>query len=135
MAVKLPKNLFAKFENRNLLLKSLIGIIGLMSLLLAACILYIVQGNVRARTRYSVKTFSPQGEVPQWVDVSITFSEAVIDKSRVGTEVPAEALRFTPSGPRFCPLDRAGQSRLLFRRTFSTLRTIHCSTHPRTQPL
>ena len=111
MAVKLPKNLSAKFENRNLLLKSLIGIIGLMSLLLAACILYIVQGTVRDRTRYSVKTFSPQGEVPQWVDVSITFSEAVIDKSRVGTEVPAEALRFTPAvqgSARWIARDRVG---------------------------
>lgn len=111
MAVKFPKNLSVKFENRNLLLKSLIGIIGLMSLLLAACILYIVQGNVRARTRYSVKTFTPQGEVPQWVDFSITFSEAIIDKSRVGTEVPAEALRFTPAvqgSARWIARDRVG---------------------------
>ena len=97
MAAKLPKNLSVKSGNRNLLLKSLIGVIGLMSLLLGACILYIVQGNVRARTRYTVKTFTPQGEVPQWVDLSITFSEAIIDKSRVGTEIPAEALRFTPA--------------------------------------
>ncbi|MYC75765.1 alpha-2-macroglobulin family protein [Candidatus Poribacteria bacterium] len=111
MAAKLPKNLSAKFENRNLLLKSLIGIIGLMSLLLAACIFYIVQGNVRAKTRYSVKTFTPQGEVPQWVDLSITFSEAIIDKSRVGTEVPAEALRFTPAvqgAARWIARDRVG---------------------------
>ena len=68
-----------------------------MTLLLGACIIYIVQGNVRAKTRYSVNTFAPQGEVPQWTDFSITFSEAIIDKSRVGTEVPAEALRFTPA--------------------------------------
>ena len=111
MIAKLSKNLSAKFGNRNLLLKSLIGVIGLMSLLLGACIVYIVQGNVRARTRYSVKTFSPQGEVPQWVDVSITFSEAIIDKSRVGTEVPAEALRFTPAvqgAARWIARDRVG---------------------------
>ncbi|MCE2413686.1 alpha-2-macroglobulin family protein [Candidatus Poribacteria bacterium] len=111
MAAKLSKNLSAKFESRNLLLKSLIGVIGLMSLLLGACILYIVQGNVRAQTRYSVKTFTPQGEVPQWVDLSITFSEAIIDKSRVGTEVPAEALRFTPAvqgTARWIARDRVG---------------------------
>ena len=111
MAAKLSKNLSAKSGNRNLLLKSLIGVIGLMSLLLGACILYIVQSDVRARTRYSVKTFAPQGEVPQWVDFSITFSEAIIDKSRVGTEVPAEALRFTPAvqgTARWIARDRVG---------------------------
>ena len=111
MAAKLSKNLSAKSGNRNLLLKSLIGVIGLMSLLLGACILYIVQSDVRARTRYSVKTFAPQGEVPQWVDFSIMFSEAVIDKSRVGTEVPAEALRFTPAvqgSARWIARDRVG---------------------------
>ena len=82
-----------------------------MALLLGACIVYIVQGNVRARTRYSVKTFTPQGEVPQWADFSITFSEAIIDKSRVGTEVPAEALRFTPAVQgtvRWAARDRVG---------------------------
>ena len=111
MAAKFSTNLSAKPGSRNLLLKSLIGVIGLMSLLLGACILYIVQGNVRARTRYSVKTFSPQGEVPQWVDLSITFSEAIIDKSRIGTEVPAEALRFTPAvqgAARWIARDRVG---------------------------
>ena len=111
MAAKFSKNLSAKSGNRNLLLKSLIGVIGLMSLLLVALILYIVQGNVGARTRYSVKTFTPQGEVPQWVDFSITFSEAIIDKSRVGTEVPAEALRFTPAvqgTARWIARDRVG---------------------------
>ena len=111
MAAKLSKNFSVKSGNRNLLLKSLIGVIGLMSLLLAACILYIVQGNVRARTRYSVKTFTPQGAVPQWVDFSITLSEAIIDKSRIGTEVPAEALRFTPAvqgTARWIARDRVG---------------------------
>ena len=111
MVTKLSQNFSAKPGSRNLLLKSLIGVIGLMSLLLAACIFYIVQGNVRASTRYSVKTFSPQGEVPQWVDFSITFSEAIIDKSRVGTEVPAEALRFTPAvqgSARWIARDRVG---------------------------
>ena len=110
MAAKLSKNFSARSGNRNLLL-SLIGVIGLMSLLLVACILYIVQGNVRARTRYSVKTFTPQGEVPQLVDFSIMFSEAIIDKSRVGTEVPAEALRFTPAvqgTARWIARDRVG---------------------------
>ena len=94
---KLSKNLSTETENRNLLLKSLIGIIGLMTLLLGACIFYIVRGNVRTKTPYSVKTFTPQGEVPEWTDFSITFSEAIVDKSRVGTEVPAEAFRFTPA--------------------------------------
>ena len=111
MAAKLSKNFSARSGSRNLLLKSLIGVIGLMSLLLAACILYIVQGNVRARTRYSVKTFTPQGTVPQWVDFSITLSEAIIDKSRIGTEVPAEALRFTPAvqgTARWIARDRVG---------------------------
>ena len=68
-----------------------------MTLLLVACLFYIVRGNVSAKTRYSVNTFAPQGEIPQWTDFSITFSEGIIDKSRVGTEVPAEALRFTPA--------------------------------------
>ena len=94
---KLSKNFSAEPENRNLLLKSLIGVIGLMALLLGACLFYIVRGNVGAKTRYSVNTFAPQGEVPQWTDFSITFSEGIVDKSRVGTEVPAEALRFTPA--------------------------------------
>ena len=89
----------------------LIGVIGLMALILVACIFYIVQDNISARTRYSVKTFTPQGEVPQWVDFSITFSEAIIDKSRVGTEVPAEAFRFTPAvqgTARWIARDRIG---------------------------
>ena len=94
---QLSKNFSAEPENRNLLLKSLIGVIGLMTLLLGACLFYIVRGNVGAKTRYSVNTFAPQGEVPQWTDFSITFSEGVVDKSRVGTEVPTEALRFTPA--------------------------------------
>ncbi len=95
---KLSKNLSLEHGNsRNLLLKSLFGVIGLMALLLGACILYIVRSNVHAKTRYSVNTFTPQGEVPQWTDFSITFSEDVIDKSRVGTEVPSESLRFTPA--------------------------------------
>ena len=68
-----------------------------MTLLLGACLFYIVRGNVGAKTRYSVNTFAPQGEVGQWTDFSITFSEGIVDKSRVGTEVPAEALRFTPA--------------------------------------
>ena len=89
----------------------LIGVIGLMTLILVACIFYIVQDNISARTRYSVKTFTPQGEVPQWVDFSITFSEAIVDKSRVGTEVPAEAFRFTPAvqgTARWIARDRIG---------------------------
>ncbi|MYB00815.1 hypothetical protein F4X90_14240, partial [Candidatus Poribacteria bacterium] len=94
---KLSKNLSAEPGNRNLLLKSLIGVIGLMTLLLGACLFYIVRGNMSAKTRYSVNTFAPQGEVPEWTDFSITFSEGIVDKSRVGTEVPAEALRFTPA--------------------------------------
>ena len=68
-----------------------------MTLLLGACLFYIVRGNAGAKTRYSVNTFAPQGEVPQWTDFSITFSEGIVDKSRVGTEVPAEAFRFTPA--------------------------------------
>ena len=109
---KLSKNLSAEpGGSRNLLLKSLIGVIGLMTLLLGACLFYIVQGNVGAKTRYSVNTFAPQGEVPQWIDFSITFSESIIDKSRVGTEVPAEALRFTPAvqgTARWVAFDRIG---------------------------
>ena len=95
---KLSKNLSPEHgSSRNLLLKSLFGVIGLMALLLGACIFYIVQSNMHAKTRYSVNTFEPQGEVPQWTDFSITFSEDIVDKSRVGTEVPSEALRFTPA--------------------------------------
>ena len=89
----------------------LIGVIGLMTLILVACLFYIVQNNMTARTRYSVETFAPQGEVPQWVDFSITFSEAIIDKSRVGTEIPAEAFRFTPAvqgKARWVARDRIG---------------------------
>ena len=83
----------------------------MLTLLLGACIIYIMQENARAKTRYSVNTFAPQGEVPQWTDFSITFSEAIIDKSRVGAEVPAEALRFTPAvqgTARWTALDRIG---------------------------
>ena len=97
MFSKLFKNLSAESGSRNLLLKTLIGVIGLMTLLLGACLFYIVRGNVGTKTRYSVNTFAPQGEVPQWTDFSITFSEGIVDKSRVGTEVPAEAFRFTPA--------------------------------------
>ena len=97
METKPPKNPSVKSGNRNLLLKILIAVIGVMALLLGACIFYILQGDVRFRTRYNVKTFTPQGTVPQWTDFSITFSEAIIDKSRVGTEIPAEAFRFTPA--------------------------------------
>lgn len=89
----------------------LIGVIGLMALILVACIFYIVQDNMTARTRYSVETFTPQGKVPQWVDFSITFSEAIIDKSRIGTEIPAEAFRFTPAvqgTARWVARDRIG---------------------------
>ena len=111
MAAELSKNSPTNPRDRNLLLKSLIGLVGLMCILLGVCIFYIVQGNMRARTRYSVKTFTPQGEVPQWADFSITFSEAIIDKSRVGTEVSAEALRFTPAvqgTARWAARDRVG---------------------------
>ena len=111
MAAELSKNSPTNPRDRNLLLKSLIGLVGLMCILLGVCIFYIVQGNMRARTRYSVKTFTPQGEVPQLADFSITFSEAIIDKSRVGTEVPAEALRFTPAvqgTARWAARDRVG---------------------------
>ncbi len=95
---KLSKNLSLEQGNsRNWLLKSLFGVIGLLALLLGACIFYIVQNSMYAKTRYSVNTFTPQGEVPQWTDFSITFSEDVVDKSRVGTEIPSEALRFTPA--------------------------------------
>ena len=111
MAAELSKNSSTNPRDRNLLLKGLIGLVGLMCILLGVCIFYIVQGNMRARTRYSVKTFTPQGEVPQWADFSITFSEAIIDKSRVGTEVSAEALRFTPAvqgTARWAARDRVG---------------------------
>ena len=111
MAAELSKNSPTNPRDPNLLLKSLIGLVGLMSILLGVCIFYIVQGNIGARTRYKVKTFTPQGEVPQWADFSITFSEAIIDKSRVGTEVPAEALRFTPAvqgTARWAARDRVG---------------------------
>ena len=111
MAAELSKNSSTNPRDRNLLLKGLIGLVGLMCILLGVCIFYIVQGNMRARTRYSVKTFTPQGKVPQLADFSITFSEAIIDKSRVGTEVPAEALRFTPAvqgTARWAARDRVG---------------------------
>ena len=94
---QLSKNLSTEPGHRNVLIKSLIAIVCFMTLLLGACIFYIVQGNVGAKTRYSVSSFAPQGEVPQWTDFSITLSEGIADKSRVGTEVPAEALRFTPA--------------------------------------
>ena len=95
---KFSKNLSSEHgSSRNLLLKSLFAVIGVMALLLGACIFYIVQSNMHAKTRYSVNAFTPQGEVPQWTDFSVTFSEGIVDKSRVGTEVLSEALRFTPA--------------------------------------
>ena len=75
----------------------LIGVIGFLSFIIVVGIIYIVLDNADAKTRYSVKAFTPQGEVPQWVDFSITFSDAVIDNSRIGTEVPAQAIQFTPA--------------------------------------
>ncbi len=109
---KLFQNLSSEHESsRNLLLKSLFGVIVLMALLLGACIFYIVRSNMHAKTRYSVTTFAPQGEVPQWTDFSITFSEDIVDKSRVGTEVPSEALRFAPAvqgTARWVALDKIG---------------------------
>ncbi len=89
----------------------LIAVIGLMALILVVCIFHIVKDNVTARTRYSVEVFTPQGKVPQWVDFSVTFSEAIIDKSRIGTEIPTEAFRFTPAvqgTARWVARDRIG---------------------------
>ena len=53
----------------------------------------------------------PKGKSHNGPIFSITFSEAIIDKSRVGTEVPAEALRFTPAvqgTARWTAADRIG---------------------------
>ncbi len=75
----------------------LIGVIGLLTLIIILGIFYIVRSNVGARTSYSVKTFTPQGEVPQWADFSITFSEPVIDNVHIGSEVPQGAIQFTPA--------------------------------------
>ena len=75
----------------------LIGVIGGLLFIIGVGIIYIVLDNMDAKMRYSVKVFTPQGEVPQWVDFSITFSDAVIDNSLIGTEVPAQAIQFTPA--------------------------------------
>ncbi len=75
----------------------LIGIIGFLVLIIIVGIFYIVRTQVGARINYSVKTFTPQDEVPQWVDFSITLSEPVIDNFQMGSEVPQDAIQFTPA--------------------------------------
>ncbi len=75
----------------------LIGVIGLLSLIIIAGIFYIVRENTGTQTRYSVNAFTPQGDVPQWVDFSWTFSEPIVDNASIGAEVPQHAIRFTPA--------------------------------------
>lgn len=75
----------------------LISLIGLLSLIIVAGVFYIVSENSGAKTRYSVTAFTPQGDVPQWVDFSWTFSEPIIDNAGIGTEVPQQAIRWTPA--------------------------------------
>ena len=77
--------------------KVLISLIGLLSLIIVAGVFYIVSENSGAKTRYSVTAFTPQGDVPQWVDFSWTFSEPIIDNAGIGTEVPQQAIRWTPA--------------------------------------
>lgn len=75
----------------------LIGVIGLLSLIIMAGVFYIVRENSGAKARYSVTAFTPQGDVPQWVDFSWTFSEPIVDNAGIGMEVPQHAIRFTPA--------------------------------------
>ena len=75
----------------------LICVIGLLSLIIVAGVFYIVSENRGAKTRYSVTAFTPQGDVPQWVDFSWTFSEPLVDNAGIGTEVPQQAIRWTPA--------------------------------------
>ena len=50
------------------------------------------------KTRVTVKSFTPQSEkVPQWVDFTITFSEPVVGNSAINTELPSQAIQFTPA--------------------------------------
>ena len=75
----------------------LIGVIVLLSLIIMAGVFYIVRENSGAKARYSVTAFTPQGDVPQWVDFSWTFSEPIVDNTGIGMEVPQHAIRFTPA--------------------------------------
>lgn len=75
----------------------LISVIGLLVFIIVAGVFYIVSENSGAKTRYSVTAFTPQGDVPQWVDFSWTFSEPIVDNAGIGTEVPQQAIRWTPA--------------------------------------
>ena len=79
--------------------KLLIGIVALLSLLILIIgSLYIHSLVSGAKTRVTVKSFTPKGEkVPQWVDFTFTFSEPVIDNSVINTELPDRAVQFTPT--------------------------------------
>ena len=79
--------------------KLLIGIVALLSLLvLVIGSLYIHSLISGAKTRVTVKSFTPKGEkVPPWVDFTFTFSEPVVDNSLINTELPDRAVQFTPT--------------------------------------
>ena len=79
--------------------KLLIGIVALLSLLvLIVGSLYFHSLTSDAKTRVTVKSFTPQGEkVPQWVDFTFTFSEPVVDNSVINTELSDRAIQFTPT--------------------------------------
>ena len=76
-----------------------IGVVGILSLLLLIIgSLYIHNLSTGSKTRVHVKSFTPKGEkVLQWVDFTFTFSEPVIDNSLVNTELPSQAVQFTPT--------------------------------------
>ena len=79
--------------------KLLIGVVALLSLLILIIgSLYIHSLISDAKTRVTVKSFTPKGEkVPQWVDFTFAFSEPIIDNSVINTELPDRAIQFTPT--------------------------------------
>ncbi len=79
--------------------KFLIGVIALIpSVMLLTFFFHKWFMTSSEKTRVTVKSFTPQSEkVPQWVDFTITFSEPVVDNSAINTEVPNQAIQFTPA--------------------------------------
>ncbi len=79
--------------------KLLIGIVALLSLLvLVIGSLYIHSLISGAKTRVTVKSFTPEGEkVSPWDDFTFTFSEPIVDNSLINTELPDRAVQFTPT--------------------------------------
>lgn len=74
----------------------IVSILGLLVLIVGS--LYIHSFSSGAKTRVTVKSFTPKGEkVQRSEDFTFTFSEPVVDNSLIDTELPNQAVQFTPT--------------------------------------